>query len=59
MDRNMHASTKSETAHPRRVAADSRGSVGAEWGRGEVGLKRTTLQYKMQKLGVTRMDYLD
>jgi len=24
-----------------------------------LGLKRTTLQYKMQKLGITRMDYLD
>jgi len=24
-----------------------------------LGLKRTTLQYKMQKLGISRMDYLD
>jgi len=24
-----------------------------------LGVKRTTLQYKMQKLGISRMDYLD
>jgi formate hydrogenlyase transcriptional activator len=24
-----------------------------------LGLKRTTLQYKMQKLGISRSDYLD
>jgi len=32
---------------------------GAGGAAGRLGLKRTTLQYKMQKLGISRMDYLD
>jgi formate hydrogenlyase transcriptional activator len=32
---------------------------GATGASGRLGLKRTTLQYKMQKLGISRADYLD
>jgi len=32
---------------------------GPEGAANRLGLKRTTLQYKMQRLGISRTDYLD
>ncbi|MBZ5657130.1 MAG: sigma 54-interacting transcriptional regulator [Acidobacteriia bacterium] len=49
-----------ERDHIIEVLRQTRGILsGAAGAAARLGLKRTTLQYKMQKLGISRMDYLD
>lgn len=49
-----------EREHIIQVLRQSRGVLSGPAGAAtRLGLKRTTLQYKMQKLGISRMDYLD
>jgi formate hydrogenlyase transcriptional activator len=48
-----------EREHIIEVLRQSRGLLSGPTGAaGRLGLKRTTLQYKMQKLGISRLDYL-
>ena len=52
----LHAAEKE---HIVRVLRDARGVIsGPRGAAARLGLKRTTLQYKMQKLGITREDFL-
>ena len=49
-----------EREHIVQVLRLTRGMLSGPAGAAErLGLKRTTLQYRMQKLGISRMDYLD
>ncbi|MBZ5550428.1 MAG: sigma 54-interacting transcriptional regulator [Acidobacteriia bacterium] len=49
-----------ERDHIIEVLRQTRGALsGSSGAAARLGLKRTTLQYKMQKLGISRMDYLD
>jgi formate hydrogenlyase transcriptional activator len=49
-----------EREHIIQILRQSRGVLSGPAGAAtRLGLKRTTLQYKMQKLGISRMDYLD
>jgi formate hydrogenlyase transcriptional activator len=49
-----------ERDHIIEVLRQTRGVLsGGAGAAARLGLKRTTLQYKMQKLGISRMDYLD
>ncbi len=49
-----------ERQHIIEVLQQTRGALSGPNGAAmRLGLKRTTLQYKMQKLGISRMDYLD
>jgi transcriptional regulator with GAF, ATPase, and Fis domain len=49
-----------ERDHILEVLRQTRGLLsGAKGAAARLGLKRTTLQYKMQKLGIARSEYLD
>jgi formate hydrogenlyase transcriptional activator len=49
-----------ERDHIIEILRQTRGVLsGAKGAATRLGLKRTTLQYKMQKLGISRNDYLD
>ena len=49
-----------ERGHIIEVLRQTRGLLsGSAGAAARLGVKRTTLQYKMQKLGISRMDYLD
>ncbi len=49
-----------EKQHITEVLRQTRGLLsGPSGAAAKLGLKRTTLQYKMQKLGISRLDYLD
>ncbi len=49
-----------ERGHIIDVLRQTRGLLSGPTGAAaKLGLKRTTLQYKMQKLGISRLDYLD
>jgi len=49
-----------ERSHIIEVLRQTRGVLSGQGGAAErLGLKRTTLQYKMDKLGISRHDYLD
>ena len=49
-----------EREHIIEVLRQTRGVLSGPAGAAaRLGVKRTTLQYKMQKLGISRMDYLD
>ena len=53
---SLHAAEKE---HIVRVLREARGVIsGPRGAAARLGLKRTTLQYKMQKLGITREDYV-
>jgi formate hydrogenlyase transcriptional activator len=50
---------KAEREHILRVLREARGMIGGPHGAAEkLGLKRTTLNSKMKKLGITRKDYI-
>jgi formate hydrogenlyase transcriptional activator len=48
-----------EREHIIEILRQTRGALsGPSGAAARLGLKRTTLQYKMQRLGISRMDYL-
>ena len=54
-DRNFHAA---EREHILRVLRECKGMIGGSGGEAEkLGLKRTTLNSKLRKLGIERSDY--